>query len=88
MSSYSWNGVSGDWNLAGNWTPSGGPPTPKDTALIGGTGAYSVTVDTADAAKSLTLSDAEAAVNVTGSLTLGGSFSLNAGTFNVYSASD
>ena len=27
MTSYTWNGVSGDWNLASDWTPSGGPPT-------------------------------------------------------------
>jgi hypothetical protein len=57
MASYSWTGVSSHWNVAANWSPSGGPPTSTDTATIGGTGTYTVTVETADVANSLTLSD-------------------------------
>jgi hypothetical protein len=55
MTSYTWNGVSGDWNLASDWTPSGGPPTASDTARINGSATDTITVDTADVAKSLTL---------------------------------
>jgi YD repeat-containing protein len=32
--SYNWNGGSGDWSLAGNWTPDSGPPGASDTATI------------------------------------------------------
>jgi len=30
MTSYTWKGVSGNWNDADNWTPVGGPPTSAD----------------------------------------------------------
>jgi hypothetical protein len=60
VTAYSWTGVGGDWNDASDWTPAGGPPTPSDSAMIGGTGTYTVTVDSADVADSLTLSDANA----------------------------
>ena len=39
MASYSWTGVSGDWNVAANWSRSGGPPTLADSATIAATGA-------------------------------------------------
>ena len=45
MASYTWKGVSGDWNLASDRTPSGGPPKSTDSATIGGTGTYTVAVD-------------------------------------------
>jgi hypothetical protein len=91
MTAYSWTGVSGDWDVAANWSPSGGPPTLTDTATIGGTGTYTVTVDTDDVAKSLTLSDPNATVVDDGvfgsgnpaSLTISGTFSMCAGTFNL-----
>jgi hypothetical protein len=83
MTSYTWKGVSGDWNVASDWTPSGGPPRSTDSATIGGTGTYTVAVDSSDVAKSLTLSDANATVNDTSSLTIGGAFSFSAGVFNI-----
>ena len=83
MASYTWKGVSGDWNLASDWTPSGGPPKSTDSATIGGTATYTVAVDSSDVAKSLTLSDANATVNDTGSLKIGGAFSFNGGVFNI-----
>ncbi len=56
MTAYSWNLGSSDWNVAINWSPSGGPPTSSDSATISATGSnYTVTVDSADAASSLTL---------------------------------
>ena len=63
MTSYTWNGVSGDWNLASDWTPAGGPPTSSDSAKINGSATTTITVNTADPARSLTLSSANATVN-------------------------
>ena len=31
---YTWFGGTGDWSLAGNWTPGGGPPSFSDLAVI------------------------------------------------------
>jgi hypothetical protein len=84
MTAYTWVGGAGNWDVAGNWSPSSpaGPPTATDTATISAGGAaYTVTVDTADVAKSLTESSASATVDDTGSLTLSSSFTLGAGTF-------
>jgi hypothetical protein len=84
MTAYTWIGGTGDWNLAGNWSPSSpaGPPTATDTATIGATGpAYTVTIDTAEVATSLTDNSLSATVDDVGSLTLSGTFTLSAGTF-------
>ena len=86
MTSYTWTGVSGDWNLASNWTPAGGPPTAVDTATINGSATDTVTVDTADDAYSLTLSDANATLNDDGpsaSLTITGTLAMTDGTLNI-----
>jgi hypothetical protein len=83
MTAYQWKGATGDWNSKSNWTPASGPPKSTDSATVGGTGTYAVSVDSADAAKSLTLSNANATVNDTSSLKIGGAFSLNAGVFNI-----
>ncbi len=70
MASYSWKlASSGDWNVASNCSPSGGPPKSMDTATISATGsAYAVTVDSADVASSLTLSSANATLDDHGRL--------------------
>jgi hypothetical protein len=84
MTAYTWIGGTGDWRVASNWSPSGsaGPPTATDTATISATGtAYTVTIDTADVAKSLTENSSSATVDDAGSLTLGRTFTLSAGTF-------
>jgi hypothetical protein len=82
MTAYTWIGGTGNWNVAANWSPSGGPPTSADTAAISATGAaYTVTINSADVAQSLTESSASATVDDTGSLTLGSTFTLSAGTF-------
>ncbi len=86
MTSYTWKGVSGDWNDASDWTPSGGPPTASDSATINGSATDAVTVDTADVADSLTLSDANATLNDDGasaSLTIGGTLTMSNGTLNL-----
>ena len=84
MTPYTWVGGTSDWNVGSNWSPGSpaGPPTAMDTATISATGAaYTVTIDTADVAQSLTESSASATVNDMGSLTLCGTFTLSAGTF-------
>src|SRR5271157_2491131 len=84
MTAYTWIGGTGDWDLASNWSPGSpaGPPKATDTGTISATGpAYTVTIDTADVAKSLTENSASATVDDTGSLTLSGTFALSAGTF-------
>ena len=87
MTSYTWqNASNGNWNSASNWSPSGGPPQSGDSATIAVTGsAYTVTVNSADVASSLTLSSANATVNDDGasaSLTIGGTLAMSNGTFN------
>jgi hypothetical protein len=86
MTSYTWKGVSGDWNLASDWTPAGGPPKSTDSATINGTATDTITVDTADVANSLTLSDANATLNDDGSsasLTIGGTLTMSNGALNL-----
>src|SRR5580658_10888259 len=81
MTAYTWIGGTGDWNVAGDWDPAG-PPTATDSATISEAGpAYTVTIDSADVAQSLTENSASATVDDIGSLTLGGTFTLSAGTF-------
>jgi phage baseplate assembly protein gpV len=83
MASYTWNGVSGFWNLASYWTPSG-VPTASDSATINGSTTTTITVDTADVADSLTLSNPNATLtlNDDGSLTIGGTLTMSNGSLN------
>ena len=90
MTSYTWNGVSGDWNNANDWTPAGGPPTSSDSATINGTATTTITIDTADAANSLILDDPNATIDDitpwqfpsgSSTLQLSSTFILSAGTF-------
>jgi hypothetical protein len=84
VTAYTWVGATGNWDVASNWSPSSpaGPPTAADAATISATGpAYTVTIDTADAAKSLSERSASATVEDIGSLTLSKTFTLSAGTF-------
>jgi hypothetical protein len=86
MASYTWTGVSGDWNLASDWRPAGGPPKSTDSATINGSATDTITVDTADVANSLTLSDANATLNDVGpsaSLTIGGVLKVRNGTLYI-----
>jgi hypothetical protein len=53
MASYAWNGASGFWRTASNWTPAGGPPAASDAATIGGYQKYTVTVRRGDFAGSV-----------------------------------
>ena len=43
--SYTWNTTSdGNWSVAGNWTPGGGPPSSNDTARVDNNTGANVTV--------------------------------------------
>ena len=84
MTAYAWIGGTGNWKVASNWSPGSpaGPPKATDSATINATGpAYTVTINSADVAQSLTESSASATVDNSGSLTLSGTFTLSAGTF-------
>src|SRR5580658_8300362 len=84
MTAYTWIGGMGDWDVGSNWSPSSpaGPPTATDTATISAAGpVYTVVIDSADVAQSLTESSASAIVEDIGSLTLSRTFTLSAGTF-------
>jgi hypothetical protein len=84
MTAYTWLGGTGEWDLAGNLSPSSpaGPPTATDTASISANGlAYTVTIDTPDVAKSLAENSSSATVDDAGSLTLSRTFMLSVGTF-------
>lgn len=82
MGSLVWRAGPGNWNSATNWTVlSGSDPVPSasDTATIADASLnYVVTVSDAEAAQSLLLASATAKLNVTGTLTIGGSVTQNA----------
>ena len=86
MTAYSWLAGSGNWNVAAKWTPGGGPPQSTDTATISAGGSlYTITVDSADAAASLTLSSASATLDVNGALTIGGALNFSNGALTLES---
>jgi hypothetical protein len=76
--------ASGDWATAASWTASGpGVPTSSEAAVIDASGAYTVSIDGAAVAQSLTINAAGATVVDSGSLTLGGALTVDAGTFEL-----
>ncbi len=88
MTTYTWNGISGDWDNGSNWTPSGGPPTSSDSAIINGMTSDQIIVDSADVANSLTLSDFYAELLDEGPLTIGGTFTMSNGRCLLYFGGD
>ncbi len=83
MGAVSWKaGTSGNWNKKINWN-TGALPGSNDDVTIGVAGTYTVSLTDSEAAHSLTLSSAGAVLDDTGTLTLGGTLALNAGTFKL-----
>jgi hypothetical protein len=83
---YNWtNAAGGNWNVASNWSPLGGPPTSlTDNATLGTlSGAYTVQLTDAQSVNNLTISAASATLTATGNLTVGGTFAVNAGAYNL-----
>jgi hypothetical protein len=85
MTDFTWIGGSGDWNSASSWAPTGGPPTASDTATINATGTYTVTISSADVAQTVILDSATATIADAsgGSLTVGGTLGIDAGTYDL-----
>jgi fibronectin-binding autotransporter adhesin len=83
MAAISWkSGVGGDWATAADWS-SGTVPGAGDDVTVGATGTYTVTINEAQAAKSLTVKAAGATVTDNSTLTMGGALTLTAGTFQL-----
>jgi hypothetical protein len=80
MASITWNGTSGNWTTAADWI-GGVAPGAGDTANFTGAGAYTVTLYSAAAVGGVVMDAANALFYDAGSLTLGGTFALEAGTF-------
>jgi hypothetical protein len=80
MATITWNGVSGGWLTAANWS-GGVEPGSGDTAAFGGAGAYTVTLFGTTSVGGVVLNAANALLYDAGALTLGGTFALEAGTF-------
>lgn len=80
MAVLTWKGVSGDWTASADWS-GGAPPGAADTAVFTGAGAYTVTLYSAAAVGGVLLDAASALLYDAGALTLGGVFTLQAGTF-------
>jgi hypothetical protein len=84
--SYNWSAAAGgNWNAAGNWSPSGGPPGAADSATISSAvtpGTYTVTLNDARSITNVTLNNATATLAQSGDiLTLSGTMTLAAGTY-------
>ncbi len=80
MAAVTWNGVSGDWTDAADWS-GGAVPGAGDSATLGGAGAYTVTLYATAPVAALTMAAPAALFYDAGLLALGGVFALQAGTF-------
>jgi autotransporter-associated beta strand protein len=80
MTATSWKtAVSGDWNVATNWSTNT-VPTSLDTVTISASGPYIVTISSADRANTLTFNGSSAALfENAGSLTMAGALTVNSG---------
>lgn len=89
MTTYTWTGSgAGDWADAGNWTPSGGSPSPTADAavLTGGSTDYTVAISAGETfvVGAVTLADPFATLDVNGSLALaGGLINADSGTLEL-----
>jgi len=79
--------VSGDWDVAGNWNPAGGPPlNPGQSAMLGLAGPYTVTINLVNPdIDELFVQNPNAVVNVTSgnTLSIAGPFLNNEGTIRL-----
>ncbi len=94
MSISRWNGATGDWSNAADWS-NGVPNSPNANAQITAAGAYTVTISGGEqfTVGSLNLNAAGATLSVVGSnvpasLHVGGAINLNAGTLNLAALSN
>ena len=87
MAAISWSHpVSGDWNVAGNWS-TGAVPTLADAVTISVAGPYIVTIGSAVAANTLTFNAPQAAlIENASSLTMEGALTVNSGLVSLNEA--
>lgn len=79
----SWSSpTSGSFSASGNWTPSESPTSADDT-LIALSGSYTVSVDAAAAARSVTLASTGATLEIGRTLGIGTILTLSAGTLKL-----
>jgi hypothetical protein len=77
----SWtNTAGGNWSTAANWSAGAAPAAATD-ATIAAVGTYTVTISSVASAHSLTIDDVGATVTDTGTLTIGTTLAVTAGTF-------
>ena len=74
--------VSGDFGVGADWA-GGAVPAKADDAIIDPAGTYTVAINAAEAAHSLTVDDSGATVADNATLTLGSSLTLTSGTFQL-----
>jgi hypothetical protein len=76
------NAAGGNWNTSANWNV--GVPTVTDNAFLNSlAGTYTVNETDTQTVNNLTINAGNAALNLTGSLTINGTFALNAGTYTL-----
>jgi hypothetical protein len=84
MTAISWKiSVSGDWSAQTDWNPNSVPGSADTVTIAVNSTDYTVTVDSAEAAETLTLSASSATLEVENTLAMGGLLSLDAGTLQL-----
>lgn len=85
MTAFTWNGASGGWGTAGNWTPAGTPSTIADSAIIDADGTYTVSVSAGSSfvVGNATIDANGATLSIAGTLELAGQLLLTDGDLSV-----
>ena len=86
MTTYNWIGGPGNWDTASAWNPLG-PPTAADTAIIGGTKAEAIVIESQNAVTTVILNDPNASIGIGGApgaeLTVTSTLAIEEGTFGI-----
>ena len=88
MTAITWtSAVSGDWSTTADWNPASIPGAADDVTIAVNTAAYTLTIDSAEAAEAVTLNASNATLEVERTLTLGGVLTLGAGKLELIGGS-